>query len=191
MPKDIVDKAFEQSLELHQKIVDNEKFIESVHKASDAIIAALRNGNKLLAAGNGGSAADAQHFVAELVGRFVKERRGLPAISLTTNNSTMTALANDYSYDDVFAKQLNALGIEGDIFFGITTGGKSPNIQKALDAAKKKGIKTVGLLGKGGGLCAPLCDIAIIVPHDTTARIQEVHILVIHAICAAIDEVFD
>ena len=177
MPKDIVNKAFEQSLQLHHKIVADEKFIESIYKASDTIIAALRNGNKLLAAGNGGSAADAQHFVAELVGRFVKERSGLPAISLTTNNSTMTALANDYSYDDVFARQLNALGIEGDVFFGITTGGKSPNIQKALDAAKKKGIKTIGLLGKGGGLCAPLCDIAIIVPHDTTARIQEVHTL--------------
>ncbi len=138
----------------------------------------------------GGSAADAQHFIAELVGRFVKERRGLPGISLTTNTSSLTAIANDYSFDDVFSRQLLALGEKDDVFFGISTSGKSPNILKALDAAKSIGMITIGLLGRDGGPCASHCDIPIIVQHDVTARIQEIHILTIHAICACIDESF-
>jgi len=166
-------------------------YIKCVHDAANTIISVLRADGKLIIAGNGGSAADAQHFVAEVVGRFQKERRGLPAIALSTNTSTITALANDYSYDGIFARQLDALGTTGDVFFGITTSGKSPNIIKALKIAATKEIPTIGLLGKGGGPCAPICDIPIIVPHNVTARIQEVHILTIHAICAAIDEAFE
>ncbi len=185
----IIEEAFADALRLHQALMD-EGFISAVSSAADAVVSALRNGGKVLVAGNGGSAADAQHFVAEIVGRFQKERRGLPAIALSTNTSSLTAIANDYAYDDVFARQVEALGRKGDIFFGISTSGNSPNIVKALEAAKGLGIFTVGLLGKGGGKCKDLCDIAIVVPHNTTARIQEVHILVIHAICAVVDESF-
>ncbi len=190
MSIDLTVKNFSESLELHEIIVNDRNFIDSVSDASDAIVGALKRGDKIIIAGNGGSAADSQHFVAEIVGRFQKERRGLPAIALSTNTSSITALANDYSYDEIFSRQLLALGTEGDIFFGISTSGKSPNILSAFRVANEMKLKTIGLLGKGGGKCAEICDIPIVVPHNITARIQEVHILVIHTICAAVDEAF-
>ncbi len=190
MSIDLIGKIFSESLNLHEVIARDKDFIESVSNAADAVVDALRHGNKIIIAGNGGSAADSQHFVAELVGRFEKERRGLPAIALSTNTSSITALANDYSYDEIFSHQVEALGVRGDVFFGISTSGKSPNIVSALKASNKMKLKTVALLGKGGGKCAEICDIPIIVPHDITARIQEIHILVIHTICAAVDEAF-
>ncbi len=190
MKNELVKRIFTDSLELHRAVLSDEDFLSSVSAASELIVDALKSGGKVLVAGNGGSAADSQHFVAELVGRFEKERKGLPALALSTNTSSLTALANDYSYDDVFSRQLTALGKRGDVFFGITTSGNSPNIVKALKSAREMGIKTIGLLGKGGGKCLNLCDVPIVVPHKVTARIQEVHILVIHTICAVVDSEF-
>jgi len=190
MTKNFVSEILLDALELHRKIVEDTDFIESIALAAQTIVDALKNGNKIIVAGNGGSAADSQHFVAELVGRFQKERDGLPAIALSTNTSSITALANDYSFDEIFSHQLKALGCENDVFFAITTSGRSKNILNALDAAQKIGMRTIGLLGKGGGPAAEQCDISIIVPHDITARIQEIHILTIHTICAYVDENF-
>jgi D-sedoheptulose 7-phosphate isomerase len=150
----------------------------------------LKNGNKILICGNGGSAADAQHFAAELTGRYKSERISLPAIALTTDTSAITAIGNDYGYDEVFARQLSGVGNSGDLLIGISTSGNSTNILKALKIAKQKGIKTAGLSGKGGGEMNSLCDINVVVPSNDTARIQEMHILIIHTICAAIDGAF-
>ena len=190
MTKNFVSDILLDALELHRKIVEDTDFIESIALAAQTIVDALKNEKKIIVAGNGGSAADSQHFVAELVGRFQKERDGLPAIALSTNTSSITALANDYSFDEIFSHQLKALGSENDVFFAITTSGRSKNILNALDAAQKIGMRTIGLLGKGGGPAAEQCDISIIVPHDITARIQEIHILTIHTICAYVDENF-
>lgn len=185
-----IESIFNDALNLHELIATDYSFQNDVLSAAQKIVSAIKAGYKLIVAGNGGSAADAQHFVAEIVGRFQKERRGLPAIALSTNTSSITALANDYSYDEIFSRQLIAIGRAGDIFFGITTSGKSPNIVKALETSRKQGITTIALLGKGGGDCAAMCDFPIIVPHEVTARIQEVHILVIHTICGIIDDAF-
>jgi len=149
----------------------------------------LANG-KILACGNGGSAADAQHFAAEMVGRFERERPELPAISLSTDTSILTAIANDYDYAQVFAKQVRALGDSGDVLLAISTSGNSANIVAAADAARERGMRIVALTGKGGGRMGELLgadDVHLCVPHDVTARIQEVHLLTIHCLCDAID----
>ncbi len=146
--------------------------------------------NKIYLAGNGGSAADAQHIAVELTGRFVKERKPLPGIALTTDTSAITAIANDYGYDQIFSRQLEALAQPGDLFVGISTSGNSQSILNALLSAKELGCKTLGLSGKGGGLMTELCDINIVVPSGTTARIQEVHILIGHILCTAVDSLF-
>lgn len=149
----------------------------------------LANG-KVLACGNGGSAADAQHFAAEMVGRFERERPELPAISLSTDTSILTAIANDYDYAQVFAKQVRALGDSGDVLLAISTSGNSANIVAAADAAHERGMRIVALTGKGGGRLGELLgadDVHLCVPHDVTARIQEVHLLTIHCLCDAID----
>lgn len=153
-----------------------------------AIIAALRKGNKVLFAGNGGSAADAQHLAAELVGRFAYDRPGLPAIAVTTDTSALTAIGNDYGYDQVFSRQVEALGVRGDVFIGITTSGKSPNILKALEAARSRGVTTVGWTGR----VAPeqfqaLSDIVLTIDADTTARVQQGHMIVGHIVCALVE----
>jgi D-sedoheptulose 7-phosphate isomerase len=145
---------------------------------------------KILACGNGGSAADAQHFAAELVGRFERERPELPAISLTTDTSLLTAVANDYSFDQVFAKQVRALGTKGDVLLAISTSGNSGNVVAAVEAAHKREMRVVALTGKGGGQMTELMapgDVNLCVPHSRTARIQEVHLLMIHCLCDAID----
>jgi len=150
----------------------------------------LQGGGKVMACGNGGSAADSQHFAAELLNRFERERAPLAAIALTTDTSTLTSIANDYAYEQVFAKQVEALGRPGDVLLAISTSGNSPNVKAAIDAAHARGVCVVALTGKGGGtLAAQLAsdDIHLCVPADRTARIQEVHLLVIHCLCDGID----
>lgn len=164
---------------------------QTIGKAVDLILEAFGSGRKLLVFGNGGSSADAQHFTAEFVGRFVAERRALPAIALTTNQAILTAWSNDYSFDDIFARQIEALGLPGDVAFGISTSGKSPNVVNALARARDRGLKTIGLTGAGGGAMAPLCDVMLAVPLNETARIQEVHLVTYHAICAAVEAGID
>ena len=145
-------------------------------------------GGKLLVFGNGGSSADAQHLVAELVGRYARTRRALPAIALTTNQALLTAWSNDRSFDEVFARQIAALGAAGDVAWGISTSGTSRNVVQGLEQARKMGLRTIGLTGAGGAAIASLCDVLLAVPLTTTARIQEVHLVTYHAICAAIED---
>ena len=155
-----------------------------------AILASVTSGGKVLACGNGGSAADAQHFAAEFVGRFERERPELGAIALTTDSSILTAVANDYSYEQIFAKQVRALGHSGDVLLAITTSGSSPNVLAAIQAAHERDMTVVALTGKGGGKMNQVLretDVHICVPHDRTARIQEVHLLAIHCICDGVD----
>lgn len=145
-------------------------------------------GGKLLVMGNGGSAADAQHFVAEIVGRFKMERRGLPAIALSTDTSILTAIGNDYGFDRVFHRQVEALAVPGDLVVGISTSGNSPNVLMALGLAREKGCRTVGLLGKDGGTIKDVCDLALIVPAHDTPRVQEAHITIIHIACDLLEK---
>jgi len=160
----------------------------TIAKVATACIDALRQGNKILFAGNGGSAADAQHLAAELISRFHYDRPGLPAFSLSTDTSVLTAIGNDYGYEHLFARQVEAMGNAGDVFFGISTSGRSPNILKALQAARTKGLLTVGLTGSGGGQVPELCDHCLRVPSDSTPRIQEGHIAIGHTICCLIEQ---
>ena len=152
-----------------------------------AVCTALEAGNKILLYGNGGSAADAQHIAAELVGRFERERVPLPAVALTTDTSILTSLGNDYGYDHVFARQVRALGRAGDVAMGISTSGNSPNVLLATDAAREMGLVTVGLTGKDGGKLGSMVDHHIHVPHKSTARVQEVHIMIGHIVCSLVD----
>lgn len=163
---------------------------EQVMKVANIVIDTLKNGNKIIICGNGGSAADAQHFAAELTGRYKSERVSLGAIALTTDTSAITAIGNDYGYDMVFSRQLSGVGRAGDLLVAISTSGNSQNVLKAIQVAKANGIKSVGLSGKGGGAMNDACDINIVVPSNDTARIQEMHILIIHTICAAVDGAF-
>ena len=160
----------------------------NIESAAKAIISSIRAGGKVLIFGNGGSAADSQHFAAELVGRFKKERRALGAVALTVNTSTLTAIANDYGYDVSFARQIEALGKASDIAFGISTSGNSKNVIAAVRKARELGIKTIGLLGCDGGALKKECDISILVGSDDTPHVQESHITIIHIICGLIDE---
>ena len=152
----------------------------SLEQAGQALLACLLDGGKLLICGNGGSASDAQHFAAEIVGRFEKERRAFPAVALSTDTSILTAVGNDYGYDEVFARQVAGLGRPGDVLIGISTSGLSPNVIRAVQCARAMTMRTVGLLGKDGGPLKGLVDQAIVVESDTTARIQEAHIFILH-----------
>ena len=152
------------------------------------MIKSLKNKKKILVMGNGGSAADAQHIVAELVGRFKLERKAIPAITLTTNTSTLTAIGNDYSFDRIFSRQLEALAEEGDVVLGLSTSGLSENLNSAFKTAKERGAFTIGLLGKDGGEMKGLVDLCIIVPSNNTPRIQEAHITIGHIICELIEQ---
>jgi D-sedoheptulose 7-phosphate isomerase len=153
-----------------------------------ACLAVYRNQRKILIAGNGGSAADAQHFAGELVSRFYFDRPALAAIALTTDSSILTAIGNDYGYEDVFSRQIQALGQAGDLFVAISTSGNSANILKAISAAKAAGMVVVGLTGRSGGKMKSLCDICLCAPSDSTPRIQECHLIMEHALCAAIEQ---
>ncbi|HWV55138.1 D-sedoheptulose 7-phosphate isomerase [Pseudorhodoplanes sp.] len=151
---------------------------------------ALRRGNKIIFCGNGGSAADAQHLAAELVGRYLMEREPLPALALTVDTSALTAIANDYSFDEVFARQLRGLGQQGDVLVAISTSGNSKNVLRAIEVARDKGIVTIGLTGQSGGQMRQLCDICVCVPSDRTNHIQEMHIAIGHAICGQVEAQF-
>ncbi|WP_299237852.1 D-sedoheptulose 7-phosphate isomerase [Sulfurihydrogenibium sp.] len=176
---------FEESANLKKEFVY--EYAEDIVNLGILIGKRLKLGNKLLICGNGGSAADSQHFAAEVVGRFEKERKGFSAIALTTDTSALTAIGNDYGFDKVFSRQVEALGQKGDILIGISTSGNSNNVIEAVKVAKGLGIFTVGLLGKDGGQLKDLVDKAFIVRSNNTARIQEVHITFIHAICRVLD----
>jgi D-sedoheptulose 7-phosphate isomerase len=147
----------------------------------------LDSGKKIILFGNGGSAADAQHIAAEFTGRFLKERKGLPAIALTTDTSALTAIGNDYGFENIFSRQVEALAVPGDLILGISTSGNSVNVLKGLISAKSTGCKTIGLTGNSGGKMNEICDVNIVIPSNVTARIQEMHILIGHIFCAYID----
>ncbi|WP_449414127.1 phosphoheptose isomerase [Pandoraea soli] len=183
-----IQQHFTDSVET--KLAARDALPEYIAAAADVMFEALSNGNKILACGNGGSAADCQHFAAELVGRFERERPELPAIALTTDSSILTAIGNDYNFDAIFSKQVRALGHEGDVLLAITTSGNSGNVLAAIEAAHDRGMHVIALTGKGGGkVNAALgeLDVHICVPADRTARIQEVHLLTIHCLCDLVD----
>ena len=182
---DIVLRLFKESS--HQNEIFVNENLGKINKVIHAITKALNSGNKILLFGNGGSAADAQHLAAEFVNRFLIERPPLPAIALTTDSSVITSIANDYDYSEIFAKQIRAIGLPGDIAWGISTSGNSPNVIKGLDAAEKKGMVTIGLTGIDGGPIAKMVDHSLNVSSNSTPRIQEVHITVGHVICEMID----
>ncbi len=184
----IIKDQIRSSLDLKQKLLEMPHIIEEIEKSSHAIISAYRKRNKLLIAGNGGSAADAQHIAAELVNRFGFDRPGLNAIALTTDTSILTSVGNDSGFEKIFARQVDALGIEGDVFIALSTSGNSGNLIEALKVCRGKKIVTIGLTGSTGGKMAGLCDICIKIPSNDTPRIQEVHMLIGHIICSIVEE---
>ncbi|AXK39036.1 D-sedoheptulose-7-phosphate isomerase [Crenobacter cavernae] len=182
---DLFLKNVRQHLDVISKLSDcNEAVSASIEK----IVSCLRTGGKVMFCGNGGSAADSQHLAAEFTGRFIKDRRPLAALALSTDTSALTCIGNDYSFDDVFLRQVMGLGKEGDCLVGISTSGNSRNVILAVEAAKDMGIHTIGLLGRDGGKLATLCDCSIVVPSDVTARIQEAHILIGHTLCGGVEQ---
>ena len=182
-----VVQEFQASVSVKQHILDNPEFLQQVTDMGHLLIDCYEAGHKLLIAGNGGSAADAQHIAAEFVSRFNFDRPGLPALALTTDTSILTAVGNDYGYEQLFRRQIEANGIGGDVFLGISTSGNSPNILQALEAARLKGITTFGLTGDTGGKMRELCDFCLCVPSSDTPRIQEAHILIGHTLCAMVE----
>jgi D-sedoheptulose 7-phosphate isomerase len=183
-----ISDHFEESAKL--KLASAEKLAGPIADAIDRMVAALAADRKILACGNGGSAGDAQHFAAELIGRFERERPELAAIALTTDSSILTAVANDYRFEEVFARQVRGLGQAGDVLVAISTSGNSANVITAIRAAQERGMVVVALTGKGGGRIGAMLregDVHLCVPHDRTARIQEVHLLMIHCLCDGID----
>ena len=183
--KKIIEQIFAESITAKQETL--KKNLLQIAQAAQTVIDAFKGGHKLFFCGNGGSAADSQHIAAEFVGRFQKERAAWPAIALTTDTSALTALGNDYSFDIVFARQLQALGHKGDVLIAISTSGNSKNVLEAVKQAKAMGIKTVGVTGGTGGSLAPACDIAIIAASPKTARIQESHLVIFHTICEIVE----
>ncbi|MDA7485767.1 D-sedoheptulose 7-phosphate isomerase [Candidatus Pelagibacter ubique] len=183
--KEIIDQAFHEHIDTLKET--HITIAHDIEIAADLIAKSLTSGGTIFWCGNGGSAADSQHIAAEFVGRFKKDRRPLRSIALTTDSSVLTCVANDYSYEEIFSRQLNALGRDGDVLVAITTSGKSENIKQALIQAQNMGIKTIGLLGKKGGECKDYSDVSLIVPSDITARIQETHILIEHLLCELVE----
>jgi D-sedoheptulose 7-phosphate isomerase len=184
-----VGDLWNTNLREHQSLLEKVAVLEpELEKAANLLTRALGSDGKVMLCGNGGSAADAQHIAAEFTGRFIEDRRPLAALALHTDTSALTCISNDYSYADVFARQLQALGRAGDALVAISTSGNSPNVLKAAQAARAMGISVVGLLGRDGGAIKPLCDVAIVVPSASTARIQEMHILIGHTLCGAVEQ---
>ncbi len=185
----MVDEINRQ-LKAHVDVVNlvGEKLAEPISDCARMLIDALQDGCKLLIMGNGGSAADAQHFAAEMVGRFLLERKALPAIALTTDTSILTAVGNDYGFDEIFKRQVEALANPGDILIGISTSGNSLNIKRAIESGKNIGAKTVGLLGRSGGEIGPMVDLNLTVPSVETPRIQEAHLIIIHILCDLVEK---
>lgn len=185
--KSFIGSQIQTSMDIKKALIEGDAEV-IVAKVSRLCVDAYKSGKKLLIAGNGGSAADAQHLAGELVSKFYFDRPALPAIALTTDTSILTAIGNDYGFDEVFARQLQANGNAGDVFLGISTSGNSPNLLRALEVCGEKGIYRVGLCGRTGGKMADLCDYCIKVPSDETPRIQECHIMIGHIICSVIEE---
>ncbi|EAH5991314.1 D-sedoheptulose 7-phosphate isomerase [Campylobacter jejuni] len=183
-----IKEHFQESILVKEQILKDENLITLIKNASLEVIKAYKNGNKTLLAGNGGSAADAQHIAGEFVSRFYFDRPGIASIALTTDTSILTAIGNDYGYENLFARQVQAQGVKGDVFIGISTSGNSKNILKALELCKQKEIVSIGLSGANGGDMNELCDYCIKVPSTCTPRIQEAHILIGHIICAIVEE---
>ena len=187
--KQLVDEQIAESVLVKQALADSPEAISAIREAARRCVAVYQRGNKILIAGNGGSAADAQHMAAELSGRFNFDRPGIPAIALTANSSAITAIANDYGYEKVFSRQTQAYGQPGDLLVGISTSGNSPNILTAIEQCQRQEMETIGLTGSAGGKMAEACDVCIQIPSKSTPRVQECHILVVHMLCAAVEEV--
>ncbi len=183
--KDLIEK---QALVILEFFRDKE---ESFERAVDEISARLKEGQKILVFGNGGSASQAQHFASELVNKFMKSRKGIPALSLATDSSSLTSIANDSSFEYVFSRQVEALGKSGDVVVALTTSGDSPNIRRAVQVAHEKGLFTIGLTGQGGGRVGPFCDILLDIPSRETPRVQEAHLFLLHLMSQKIEERLD
>lgn len=182
----VVDRIFAETIRLHETLRDGDR--EPLLRAAAAVGAALAAGQAVLAFGNGGSAADAQHFAAELVGRFERERRAAPVLALTADTSALTAIGNDYGFERVFARQVEAFGAPGDVAIALTTSGRSANVLAGLETAAARGLTTVALTGRDGGEAGRMADIHLHVPHASTARVQEAHRTLLHVICALVEE---
>ena len=177
-----------QSMATKQAILESEPLLDAIEVVAKACVAVYRNGKKTMLAGNGGSAADAQHIAAELVGRYGFDRPSIPSLALTTDTSNLTAIGNDYGYDKVFSRQLEGMSQAGDLFIGISTSGNSQNIINAFESAKERGVTTVALVGRDGGKMGAMADYSIVIPSNSTPRIQESHILIGHILCDIIEK---
>lgn len=187
MEKFLIEQI-KKSIDLKRTILEDKAVITQIMEVSEKLIEVYRAGNKTLIAGNGGSAADAQHLAGEFVSKFYFDRPGLPSLALSTDTSVMTAIGNDYGFENLFARQVQANGAKGDFFIGLSTSGNSPNILKALEECQRKGIISLGLTGQSGGRMAELCDYCIKVPSQETPRIQESHIMIGHILCSIVEE---
>lgn len=184
--KNEISNIIKDSIAVKESVIKNN--IDEIVKIVELAVGCLKGGNKIILFGNGGSAADSQHIAAELVGRFQKERRGLAAIALTTNTSILTAIGNDYGFDEVFSRQIEAIAKKGDIVIGISTSGKAKNVVAGINRAKEMGIKTIGLTGADGGMLTKTADVSLIVSSKVTARVQEAHITIGHIICELVEK---
>lgn len=185
--KGFIKSEIEETISTKKMLLDSPQFLAQMEKVIEVTLNAYKNGRKTLLAGNGGSAADAQHIAAEFVSRFYYDRPALPSIALTTDTSILTAIGNDYAYENLFSRQIEAQGEKGDVFIAISTSGGSKNVIKAIEAAKKKGVITVALTSAKGQAMADMCDYALMVPSNSTPRIQESHIVIGHMLCGAIE----
>ena len=185
MKKNIYDKYLFKTFEEHSRVLNKSQIVlkKGIKLSSEIIFKSLKKGGTIFWCGNGGSAADSQHIAAEFVGRFKKNRKPLRSIALTTDTSILTCVSNDYSFEEVFSRQIDALGRKGDVLVAISTSGNSRNVKRAIIQAQKMGLKTIGLLGKSGGTCKNYVDVPLIIPSNNTARIQEIHILIEHLLC--------
>jgi len=185
---DKIKKIIKASIDTKQSVLQNEGLLKTIAASVDVIVTAFRNGKRVYFCGNGGSAADAQHLAAEFSGRFYTDRKALPAEALHCNTSYLTAVGNDYGFDEIYSRLIDGIGVQGDVLVGLSTSGNSPNILKAFKTAKKKEMITIGFTGKSGGEMRPLCDHLINIPSTDTPRIQESHIMVGHIICQLVEE---
>lgn len=189
MREDIV-KRIEENIGMKKSILNDTHLIDTIERAATVVVSAIKNGNKVIFCGNGGSAADSQHLAAELIGKFYFNRRSLPAVSLTVNTSIITAIGNDFGFEKVFSRQLEGIGKAGDVLIGLSTSGNSENVVEAFRLAKELGISTIAFTGESGGILRDLADILINVPSSDTPRIQEAHIMVGHIICELVEKEF-
>ncbi|MGC2316530.1 MAG: D-sedoheptulose 7-phosphate isomerase [Bradyrhizobium sp.] len=188
MSQDLIGAHLEQSLAALERATQDATLRATANEIAAAIITVLRSGNKLLIIGNGGSAADAQHIAAEIVGRYKQDRPGWAAIALTTDTSALTSIANDYGFEQVFARQIEGLGLRGDVLLALSTSGRSPNILAALRSARKRGLVTIGFTGSKGQALGALCDHLLVAPSDDTPVIQQIHLTIAHGICDEIEQ---